>query len=362
MATDDIKTWQYDLMVFIGRMQPFHNGHLEVVSEALNLGKHVLLLLGSSLIARNPYNPFTFQERELMIRSCFSAEENARMIIRPLVDRYNDTSWGTQVHERVNEVVFEKNLSEEKICLIGHNKDGSSYYLAMFPEWASRDVAFYMGLSATDVRNAMYLKELSGLKKYSGNLPPSVLQFLELFLDSPAFAWLLGEYHEYLDKYRVHDNLLGSRRAFINTADAVVTQSSHLLVVERTKRPGLGLFSLPGSILKDNMGFLDTVVSALVDDHGLLVSPDCPRRVASENIKAYMGNSMIFDHPYRSYRGRVISRVFRFEMKNSAQGLPKLRKAPMGKPVWIQIAKLKNMQDRFMEDHYEVIRQMGILG
>lgn len=360
MTTDGMgKTdFQYDLMVFIGRMQPFHNGHLMVVKQALKKGRYAVILLGSALIARNPYNPFSFKEREMMIRSCFSVEENARLIIRPLMDRYNDTSWGTQVHELVNEVVVTKNLSEEKICLIGHNKDDSSYYLAMFPEWASMDVTFYMGLSATDIRDAMYLNGMAGLQKFKDNLPNSVFNYLGLFLDSPDYQWLLAEYQDYLKTHKENN----SRRAFINTSDAVVTQSNHLLVVVRAKRPGLGLLSLPGGILKDNMGFLDTVVSALVDDHGLLVSQDCPRATAREQIKAYAGNSMIFDHPYRSCRGRLISRVYRFDMKNSPLGLPNLKKAPMGKPQWLQIAKLKTMSELFVEDHFEVIRQMGVLG
>ena len=358
MTTDGISGFKYDLMVFIGRMQPFHNGHYAVVQQALKNGRFVVLLLGSAMIARNPYNPFTFKERELMIRSCFSQEENTRLVIRPLMDRYNDTSWGTQVNELVNEVVADKGLSEEKVCLIGHNKDGTSYYLSMFPQWASMNVDFYMGLSATDIRDAMFLNALTGLEVFRSNLPKNVFVFLSLFLESPDYQWLLAEYQDYLKSYRENH----SRRAFINTSDAVVTQSNHLLVVVRAKRPGLGLLSLPGGILKDNMGFLDTVVSALVDDHGLLVSPDCPRATAREQIKAYAGHSMVFDHPYRSYRGRLISKVYRFDMKNSSTGLPVLKKAPMGKPQWLQIAKLRTMSELFMEDHFEVIRQMGVLG
>ena len=56
-----------DTIVFIGRFQPFHNGHLEVIRTALSKAKKVLVLVGSSNQPRTPKNPFTFEERRNMI-------------------------------------------------------------------------------------------------------------------------------------------------------------------------------------------------------------------------------------------------------------------------------------------------------
>ena len=55
---------KFDLLVFIGRFQPFHNGHNKVIEQALRDAKHVLVLIGSANIPRNIRNPFTFQERK----------------------------------------------------------------------------------------------------------------------------------------------------------------------------------------------------------------------------------------------------------------------------------------------------------
>ena len=65
----------YELGVFIGRFQPFHLGHRAVVAEALKEVGRVLLLVGSSYEPRSIRNPWSFDEREAMVRACFSTAE-----------------------------------------------------------------------------------------------------------------------------------------------------------------------------------------------------------------------------------------------------------------------------------------------
>ena len=55
---------KYDYLVFIGRFQPFHNGHKRVIDHALELSKKVIVLVGSVDQPRCTRNPFTFQERK----------------------------------------------------------------------------------------------------------------------------------------------------------------------------------------------------------------------------------------------------------------------------------------------------------
>ena len=50
-------SYKYDLAVFIGRFQPFHNGHMKVVETALQQSAQVLILTGSSYQPRTPRNP-----------------------------------------------------------------------------------------------------------------------------------------------------------------------------------------------------------------------------------------------------------------------------------------------------------------
>ena len=57
----------YDLLVYIGRFQPFHAGHLHVVEEAAKISKNILILMGSYGSRTNFNNPFNDIERAEII-------------------------------------------------------------------------------------------------------------------------------------------------------------------------------------------------------------------------------------------------------------------------------------------------------
>lgn len=128
----------YDFLVFIGRFQPFHQGHRFVVDRALKQGQKVIVLCGSAQQPRSLRNPWYVQEREEMIRSCFDKTENQRIIISPLMDvLYNDELWISNVQQTINGIVaahYQQSDREPKIGLIGHSKDRTSYYLKLFPQ------------------------------------------------------------------------------------------------------------------------------------------------------------------------------------------------------------------------------------
>src|SRR5687768_14323378 len=128
-----------DFGVFIGRFQPLHIGHEHVIRQALDQVKHLIVLVGSANVARDPRNPFTFEERAAMIRSAFTYEmAEGRVIVEPLHDHlYSDTAWVTQVQRRVNSIVLDAGngsgfrstgLTDFRIALTGYGKDASSFY------------------------------------------------------------------------------------------------------------------------------------------------------------------------------------------------------------------------------------------
>ena len=72
-----------DFLVFIGRFQPYHNGHHAVVTKALRRASFLVLLLGSAHRPRCTRNPWTFAEREAMVRACLSEADNRRVLVLP---------------------------------------------------------------------------------------------------------------------------------------------------------------------------------------------------------------------------------------------------------------------------------------
>ena len=70
MKNDYKKVGKYGL--FIGRLQPFHKGHAEIINEILLAGLIPIVVLGSSNDARDKLkNPLTYAQRKELIRLVF---------------------------------------------------------------------------------------------------------------------------------------------------------------------------------------------------------------------------------------------------------------------------------------------------
>ena len=164
----------HDYLVFIGRFQPFHNAHLRMVQSALARGKRLILLVGTADAPRSSRNPWTFAEREAMIRAALNAAENARTDIRPLHDDpYHDDRWVAQVEATVAAVLAAHGTSAARVGLFGHEKDASSFYLRLFPQWDYVAEADTDGISATPIRRRYFL--LQDDKTWDEpQLPPAV--------------------------------------------------------------------------------------------------------------------------------------------------------------------------------------------
>lgn len=140
--------------VFIGRFQPFHAGHLHIVERALLNAEYLLLLVGSAGEPRSLRNPFTYEEREKMIYNALPIALRERVIIKPLSDyTYDDNAWIHAVERRVYDAL---DYREHSIALVGHNKDESTYYLDLFPDWSFIEVENLEGINATTIREAYF--------------------------------------------------------------------------------------------------------------------------------------------------------------------------------------------------------------
>lgn len=175
-------TSTFDYLVFIGRFQPFHLAHMRTIQIALEHSQHVILALGSAQNERNIKNPFLAVEREQMILSNFSEEDQARIKFVHVIDVYNDEKWQKLVKSLVNDVVE----PHAKVGLIGHFKDDSSYYLKFFPEWEMVELESLEGaLSATPMREAYYRGEIQ-----TDKFPQGTIKFLQKFQENEIYQQL----------------------------------------------------------------------------------------------------------------------------------------------------------------------------
>jgi bifunctional NMN adenylyltransferase/nudix hydrolase len=336
----------FDFLVFIGRFQPFHTGHQSVVEAALQRAERVIVLVGSSCQPRTLRNPWTFAERESVIRAVFP-DAGERLIISPLLDEtYNEQGWITRVQQSVHGITCrfppKVGSATPRIGLIGHSKDHSSYYLSMFPQWHSVAVENVRGLSSTPVREQYFQYSTT-----SDDVPPAVKTWMENFRESDTFQHIAGEW-EFVNQYRKGWETAPYAPTFV-TVDAVVVQAGHILLIERKARPGKGQWALPGGFLDPREKLRDAVIRELREETRIKV----PAPVLAGSIV----KEQVFDDPYRSARGRTITHAFLIELKPDAHGLPKVKGGDDAQHAfWVPLGDLD--PEKLFEDHFQIIKTM----
>lgn len=83
--------------LIIGRFQPFHKGHLEVVRKVAGESDHLTIGIGSAQYSHTPENPFTAGERYLMIAESLRAAGISNFYIVPIEDLNRYPVWVSQV-------------------------------------------------------------------------------------------------------------------------------------------------------------------------------------------------------------------------------------------------------------------------
>jgi len=341
---------KYDYAIVIGRFQPLHSAHQDLIQYSLTLAEKVIIILGSARSAPDVKNPFTPAMREEIIRACFP--QNAEnLIFRAVRDYpYNDHVWTTEVQNTVGEITDDAGQSDARIAIVGFFKDKSSYYLNLFPQWNFEE--FYppdkqkLSLNASQIREK-YFSEEDGWERL---VPPAVVNYLNAFRQTEFYPNLKSEF-EFLAKYRESTQFKGvPYKPVFLTTDAVVVQSGHVLVIRRGFQPGKGLLALPGGFLAENMTLEDSALKELKEETNIKV----PAQVLRGSIKA----SHVFDYPERSLRGRTVTFAYYIELEpNLKDGLPRVKGGDDAKKAfWLPLSALGEKENEFFEDHYFIIR------
>lgn len=83
--------------LLIGRFQPFHKGHLEVVRKVAEESDHLTIGIGSAQYSHTLENPFTAGERYLMIAESLKDAGIEKFYIVPIEDLNRYSVWVSQV-------------------------------------------------------------------------------------------------------------------------------------------------------------------------------------------------------------------------------------------------------------------------
>src|SRR3989339_562418 len=129
--------------LFIGRFQPFHNGHLKDVRDALREVGELVIGIGSSNESRTKENPFTAAERKEMIAQTLRQQGIPMISIYNVPDIGDDALWVAHVIGIVGDI--------DRVYT------GNQHTRVLFEEKgiAVKQVDFLKGVEGTIVRDAI---------------------------------------------------------------------------------------------------------------------------------------------------------------------------------------------------------------
>jgi nicotinamide-nucleotide adenylyltransferase len=93
-------------VLYIGRFQPFHNGHLQLIKSIVNKFDKIIIGIGSSQYSHDKINPFTVEERKLMIEATLKENKITNFEMFEIPDINNYPKWVSHVESIIPEFDF----------------------------------------------------------------------------------------------------------------------------------------------------------------------------------------------------------------------------------------------------------------
>lgn len=331
-----------DFAVFVGRFQPVHRAHLQIMEDALKEADRLIIVIGSSTSPRSLKNPWSFDQRAQMIQAALPMELVKRTTIVPLRDfLYSDTHWAVGLQNAVRRIT----KPNSTIKLFGHFKDDSSRYLEWFPQWQLVSVQGQAGVNSRDIRATYFSNSEPWETIHRAKLHETTVKALSDFIDDDLYTDLCRE-AKFLKEYRKKWESAPFPPVFVTT-DAVIVKGGHVLLIRRKLNPGKGKLALPGGFVKSDKSVLESALDEVKEETEILFPRD--------QLKSSIVSKALFDHPERDMRGRVITHAF--YIKLSAEGsLPLVNGADdAAEALWMPLAELPLHEENFYSDHFHII-------
>ena len=127
--------------IFVGRFQPYHQGHISLVMQKINEGIPALIMVRD--IAPDAKNPFTTEQTVEMIEKYHAAKgHNVQVIIIPDMESVN---FGRGVGYEINEFTPPENIGWISATGIRNSiKEGNNDWRTLVDESIQADVEKYL--------------------------------------------------------------------------------------------------------------------------------------------------------------------------------------------------------------------------
>ena len=129
--------------LLIGRFQPFHKGHANAVEYALENCDKLVIIIGSPKNYGTDQNPFSYGEREKMIKLSLKPSQLKKIRITSVEDYNNGPKWTSEVEKTRFNIAFSNNPNVKE-CLKKHDV---------------KSIPVQIKCNGTEVRRKMYLDQ-----------------------------------------------------------------------------------------------------------------------------------------------------------------------------------------------------------
>lgn len=335
------------LSVVVGRFQPLHNGHIELINHARSIADKTIVIIGSAYEAPSVKNPFSVYDRIDMVQNTFNDEN---IIIVGMEDfLYRDNIWYSHFTNLIMKNVEELGITKEDVVVVACNKDGAtSNHNETISSLGFKVETFNLSqtLDATTIRNAMFEGEILRDK-----LDLNVAGIVENFMETVTYHTLALNYKNAAD-YRKSWETAPFPPTFV-AVDAMIECRDYwgkpsVLLIRRKSDFGDGMLALPGGFLDVTESIYESCLRELKEETGL------------ELDTAYkLQRVEVFDAPARSLRGRMITHCHHFIMQCQDSHLPVVTAGDdAGEAFWADYSFIANNKKNFYSDHYAIIAKM----
>lgn len=151
--------------LLVGRMQPIHNGHLQVIKKTFKDVDEIIIGIGSAQLSHSTKDPFTAGERVMMLTKALAENniDSSNYYIIPLVDILMNAVWVS--HVKMLTPPFEKVFSGNPLVQRLFKEEG---YDVDIPPLFNRTE-----LSGTEIRKRMINNE-----NWKSLVPDSVVKII----------------------------------------------------------------------------------------------------------------------------------------------------------------------------------------
>ena len=337
--------------VLIGRFQGYHYSHHELLRKAALDNDLLVVIIGSRNSRVSIKNPFTAEQRIAMIERNIKDDpelNSCRIVFRAVNDHPDNKVWESSVKFYVRDFGGE----DQHTTLYGCDKDMSTFYLHMFPEWKKCLIESDVEFNATDLRKVWFgsdqiVDNMLGHKF----IPNATIDYLYRL---PYNENLQGEWEYYQKEKILFSNYPFPETLTFCCGDAVVICRDHVLMIRRKNNPGKGCLALPGGFKNRNETFFDAAVRELYEETGI--------EFDWIQLKYAISGARMFDNPNRSIGIPRATFAVYFDITPwfSEEGFPNTKAADdAAEVVWMPIKELISATNIY-DDHAAIVIQRPI--